>query len=74
MATMHGFYEHIYANKLKDIPVYEIQKAIAKAVSELIGTGYNCRIEDIEYLPAGNTTSSIKGAKFKLELVESMEE
>jgi hypothetical protein len=41
-------------NKLKDFDVRTLEKAIAKAVSELVGVELTCRIDDISYTDSSN--------------------
>lgn len=56
-------------NKLKSLGVKHLEEAIAKAVSELIGTAYNCSIQTIAY----RTFARRESAKLKLTLSEAMD-
>ena len=48
-------------NHLKEISVEELENAVAKAVSDLIGSKYNCSISNITY-------GAIEEAKFDVSI------
>lgn len=43
------FFQYVTRNKLKDVSNAQIESAVARAISDLVGTKYTCRIEKVCY-------------------------
>ena len=41
--------EKLLKNKLKGVSIADLEKGIAKVVSELVGEDYKCAINDVKY-------------------------
>jgi|GEM_PF-6642588 len=55
----------LFHNKLKDVDITQIEQTIGKALSELVGVKYRCRINKITY-----GEQSYKGGEFTVVLSE----
>ena len=62
-----GSFESIFHNKLKDVDVKTLEKAIAKTVSDLIGAELICTIDTLTY---ERKSYSFTGADIVLSLSE----
>jgi hypothetical protein len=51
-------YDELFLNRLKTVDVRTLEKTIAKAVTDLVGTELRCSIENIKFNDSYSTTSA----------------